>query len=444
MSGERVHVLSPRTWGEFGNYLAATRFTAVLRDQLPGAEVTLLTAESLLPWVGDVGARIRDITLQSPDTATRTRRYQALMAELAAEWPAGCEAGAAPPPGARALDGLVGHLRTHRPDLVVGAKPFVARLCLAAANAAAHADGRPRPRVAAHVTNPGLLGLDVHRSACLDLTFVGFEWARTLLVDQVGAPQDRVRTVGPLVAQHELGNFLTGPQGTGGDTGAAGTGDGARTGGDDGDASGTAPRPGAERPEVIVFSNRGGDTYLRAVEHLARRQADVDLVFVGYGDEDTTRRAAALAAEAGEAGRNWRFHTRLRQAEYFAYIDGAARRPHSFLVSKAGPATVLEAAYFGIPVLTLDSGLPMEAWVPGLVRDQRLGRCCRTGPELLSALDAWLDRPETVAEHRRHALAYARTALDQDAVGRRIGQAVRDLLRHDRAPRTTVASGEPL
>ncbi|MFE7120923.1 Moenomycin biosynthesis protein MoeGT1, partial [Streptomyces sp. NPDC057654] len=155
MSGERVHVLSPRTWGEFGNYLAATRFTTVLRERLPDAEVTLLTAESLLPWVGDVGARIREITLQSPDTATRTRRYQALMAELAAEWPAGCEAGAAPPPGARPLDGLVDHLRTHRPDLVVGAKPFIARLSLAAANAAARADGRPRPRVAAHVTNPG-------------------------------------------------------------------------------------------------------------------------------------------------------------------------------------------------------------------------------------------------------------------------------------------------
>ncbi|MFE7122189.1 glycosyltransferase, partial [Streptomyces sp. NPDC057654] len=274
--------------------------------------------------------------------------------------------------------------------------------------------------------------LDVHRSACLDLTFVGFEWARTLLVDQAGAPPDRVRTVGPLVAQHELGNFLTGPRGNG-DTGAVETGDAVPS---------TAPDAG--RPEVIIFSNRGGDTYLRAVEHLARRQADVDLVFVGYGDEDTTRRAAALTAEAGETGRNWRFHTRLRQEEYFAYIDGAARRPHSFLVSKAGPATVLEAAYFGIPVLTLDSGLPMEAWVPGLVRDQRLGRCCRTGPELLGALDAWLDRPETVAEHRRHALAYARTALDQDAVGRRIEQAVRDLLRHDGAPRTTVATGEPL
>ncbi|MDX3852341.1 Moenomycin biosynthesis protein MoeGT1 [Streptomyces sp. AK02-01A] len=401
MPSERVHVLSPKTWGEFGNFLAATRFSRALRGALD-VEVTLLEAETFLPWLGDIGAQIRTISLESPDTATRTERYLALMSRLQQRFPKGFETDPGPE-HASALTGLVKHLRETGPELVVGTKGFVARLCVAASRLAG-----VRTAVAHHLTNPGLLDLPLHRSPHPDLTLVGFPWAKDRLVAEEGADPDRIRTVGPLVAQHDLSDFMT-------------DGSGPRTSEPWGERTG-----GENRPKVIVFCNRGGETYLRVLEHIARHHPATDLVFVGYDDPALARRAAA-AASGARLG-DWRFHSRLTQAEYFDYISQASKSPHGLLISKAGPNTTLEAAYFGIPVLMLESGLPMESWVPGLIRDHRLGAACASPEELLSAVDDWLGHPATIERHQRAALSFADTVLDQEAVVRRIGAAVRTLL----------------
>ncbi|MFI9202959.1 Moenomycin biosynthesis protein MoeGT1 [Streptomyces sp. NPDC053048] len=417
MSVPRIHVISPRTWGEFGNYLAATRFARVLEEHLD-AEVSLWEAESMLPWVGDIGARIRDITLTSPTPATRTERYLALMDELAKDWPRDVEV--APLAGTereRRLEGMAGHFRKHAPDLVVGTKGFISRLCVAAVRLA----GGRVPPVVHQVTNPGLLELPLHRTRHPDLTLVGFDWARTRLIADEGADPRRVRTVGPLVARHDLKGFLTEP--------VPPHRAPARPAADEPAAEpavewGDPAAP--ERPRLIVFSNRGGEDYLRIVARLAERDADIDLVFVGYGDVETTRRAAALAR--GGNARRWRFHQRLTQPEYFEYIARAARSPHAFLVSKAGPATTLEAAWFGIPVLMLESGLPMESWVPHLIRDEGLGQCHRSVDDLVAGLAAWLEDPSAIAACKARATAYAGRALDQSATAARIARAVRDVL----------------
>lgn len=403
MPADHVQVLSPRTWGEFGNYLAATSFSRVLR-RVTDAEVTLLEAESLLPWLGDIGARIKAISLQSPDAATRTERYLALMRRLQRRFPPGFEADPAPEQAVR-LTRLVSHLRSTAPDAVVATKGFVARLCVAACRLAG-----VHTAVVHQVTNPGLLELGLHRSRYPDLTLVGFDWARRRLLAEVGGDPDRVRAVGPMVAQHDLRDFMTG--GPGADACDA--------------AWGGAP-DGPPRPKVIVFCNRGGDVYLRLVRHLAEHHPHIDLVFVGYDDPELARRAAVCAG-AGPGG-DWRFHNRLAQSEYFDYISRASASPHGLLVSKAGPNTTLEAAHFGIPVLMLESGLPMERWVPDLIRDHGLGRACTTPEELFAAADDWLTRPEVIERHKQAALAFAGTVLDQEAVAQRIGAAVRAVLK---------------
>jgi glycosyltransferase involved in cell wall biosynthesis len=391
-----VHVLSPRTWGEFGNYLAATRFSRALRSVID-AEVTLLEAEPILPWIGEAGAEIRTISLESPDAVVRNQRYMALMDRLQARFPEGFEAD--PTPAQRAdLEPLTRHLGRTAPDVVVGTKGFVARLCVAAVRLA----GTPT-RVVSHVTNPGLLQLPLHRSRYPDLTLVGFPRAKEHLVQAAGADPDRVRVVGPLVAQHDLQDFMTG------DSADADTG----PWGDDG---------GPDRPRVIIFSNRGGDTYPELVRRLADRHPGIDLVFVGYGDPELARRTAALGRP------HWRFHSVLNQREYFDYIRRASRSRYGLLISKAGPNTTLEAAYFGIPVLMLESGLPMEQWVPGLIDEEGLGRACATPGELFDTADDWLTRPSVIEGHKKAALAFADSVLDQDAVTERIGAAVRPLL----------------
>ncbi|MFE9681813.1 Moenomycin biosynthesis protein MoeGT1 [Streptomyces sp. NPDC002701] len=393
-----IQVLSPRTWGEFGNYLAATRFSRVLRDAVD-AEVTLLEAEPILPWLGEAGAEIRTISLESPDATVRTRRYMALMARLQERFPAGFEIDPSPEQIAE-LAPLTAHVRTTSPDVVVGTKGFVARLCVAAVRLAGTGT-----RVVSHVTNPGLLQLPLHRSPHPDLTLVGFAWAKDHLLARTGGDPDRVRVVGPLVAQHDLRDFMTSES-------AAPAGD--PWGGD----------TDSGRPCLIVFCNRGGDVYLELVHHIAVRHPDTDLVFVGYDDPALARRAAAGAERLA----HWRFHSRLTQAEYFDYIDRASKSPYGLLVSKAGPNTTLEAAYFGIPVLMLESGLPMEQWVPGLIHDHDLGRACATPEDLFRTVDDWLARPSAIEAHKEAAIGFAESVLDQAAVARRIGAAVRPLL----------------
>ncbi|GAB3110374.1 hypothetical protein GCM10027160_10510 [Streptomyces calidiresistens] len=393
-----IRVLSPRTWGEFGNYLAATRFSRVLRSVVD-AEVTLMEVEPILPWVGEVGGEIRSISLDSPDATVRNRRYMALMDRLRERFPEGFENN--PTPAQRAdIDPLARHLRTAAPDVVVGTKGFVARLCVAAVGMAGL-----RTRVISHVTNPGLLELPLHRSRYPDLTLVGFPRARERLLATVGGDPDRIAVVGPLVAQHDLRDFMTD------ESAASGTDSWKDTGGPD-------------RPRVIVFSNRGGETYPRLIRHLAGRHPGIDLVFVGYGDPDLARRTAAEAVGCD----HWRFHSVLTQSQYFDYIRHASRSRYGLLISKAGPNTTLEAAHFGIPVLMLDSGLPMERWVPGLIHEEGLGRACADPEDLLRTADEWLSRPSVIEAHKKSTMAFADSVLDQEAVAERIGAAVRPLL----------------
>jgi hypothetical protein len=394
MPRSQVQVLSPRTWGEFGNVLAATRFARALRDATD-AEVTLVEAESILPWLGDIGAEIRAITLASPDADTRSRRYLGLMDRLARRFPRGFEVDPDPSHCAQVAS-LVEHFRRTWPDVVVGTKGLISRLALLASRVSGGSQA-----VVNYVTNPGLLQLEVHRSAHFDMTLVPVSWAKELLLTDGGGPADRIRVVGLLVAQHDLRGFLT-------TDAARGSDEQVRWG-----------RPGSgSRPKVVVFSNRGGVAYPRILRHLADRHPEVDLVFIGYDDPDLAREAAAISVA------DWRIHVRLTQDQYFEYISQAARSDYAFLISKAGPNTTLEAAYFGIPVLMLESGLPMESWVPALIHDNGLGRCCAEVEELIDVLDDWLARPTTIAAYKRSAVQFGKTALDQQAVVERIRAAV--------------------
>ncbi|MFD0385573.1 hypothetical protein ACFQ2B_34495 [Streptomyces stramineus] len=79
-------------------------------------------------------------------------------------------------------------------------------------------------------------------------------------------------------------------------------------------------------------------------------------------------------------------------------------------------------------MLMLESGLPMEQWVPGLIHEHALGRACATPEDLFRTVDDWLTRPSAIETHKKAAIGFAESVLDQEAVARRIGAAVRPLL----------------
>jgi glycosyltransferase involved in cell wall biosynthesis len=221
-----------------------------------------------------------------------------------------------------------------------------------------------------------------------------------------GVAPTTVHVVGPLVAGRDMRPFV------------------GHTTTDSGQMSGwPAADDVCSRAKVIIFSNRGGDDYLRVLEHLSVRSDDVDVVFVGYDDPELVGRAMG-----GRPPARWRFHTRLTQAEYFRYLDEAGAAQGAFLISKSGPNTTLESAYFGIPVLMLESGLPMEAWVGGLIHDRGLGQCCDGADELISVLDTWLADPAYVQRHKNACQNFAVGTLNQTVTARRIGDLMRILL----------------
>lgn len=417
MSRRRVAVVAMRSWGEFGNRLAAERIRAVLIRQLPSVEISVWDAEDLVPKLEDAGREIRKITLGTRTVAQRSSRYMALMRRLARDFPPGFELR---PPAAFAfraeLAALSDRFDERRLDLVIGTKGLISRLCLAAVR-----NGRGRTNVANYVTNPGLLELSIHRSAHM-VSVVPFAWARSLLRAEPGFDPDRVVVTGPLIAEHELGGLIARP---------AADGDAAL---DNGPALDMDGRADPERPFVIVFCNRGGEPYLRVVRRLAAADTDIDLVFVGHRDEELTRAVRNIARDAGRD--RWRFHHGLSQAEYFGYVRRAARCRHSMLISKAGPNTVLEAVFHGIPVLALDSGLPIERWVRRLIEDEaKVGRWCRTTEELLSAVEQWLTRPALIADRKHNSRIYATSVLDQVKIAGRLRETVLALLERRPMPR---------
>lgn len=397
---KRILVLGMRTWGQFGNYLAATRLAHVLRDSMPETDVDLREAESFLPSLASIGAQIRDLTLESPDAAERSRRYLQLMEALKQRFPQGFEQD---DPNALAfsdeLEALAAHLREQRPDIVIGTKGVISRLLISALRMAGH-----RAHVVNHVTNEGLLRLPIHRVPDA-MNFVGFDSARAYAEEQLGYPADSLRVVGPLIAEHQLKDFLL-----------VADGEPARTPWRDaGDTSGNA--------KLIIFSNRGGQEYIELLRHLARHHARIDLVFVSYDDEALSQ----LASQLSECPAHWSYRSRLAQDEYFGYIHGAARAARSLLISKTGPNTTLEAAFFGIPVLSVDSGLPMEAWVPDLILEHGLGRSCRNMNELIATFDHWMTE-DKLPSIKRNAMTFAENHLDQKKVIDRIAGELRALL----------------
>ncbi len=396
----RARVLGARTWGALGNYLAADRYASVLRTRL-GWDVGLEPAEQHLPWVAQAGGRMAAIADAATSPDGLTAAYLALARELAAQVPPGAEVGAAP----LAVDvgALAADLRVDPPDVLVATKGVVARLAAAALREA----GLDVP-VVSHVTNPGLLTLPMHLARHADLVTVPFAADARLLVGTHGFDPRRVRVVGPLVAGSAVAAALAGPGG-GHDA-------------EPGRTTQEAPREQL-RPLVLVLCNRGGGAYVDLVARLARTGADVDLTFVSPRRPDV-----AEAARTAAGVPHWRFEAALPQSEYLDQVQRAARTPGSFLVTKAGPNTVLEAAMLGIPVLVAPSGLPMERWVPGLVEREGLGRAVPDARALADVAERWLTDPAPTHAARARAAAFARAHLDQDRIEAAVAAAVAPLL----------------
>ncbi len=382
MSARHVLVLAMRTWGELGNLLAAKTVANLIATRVADVEITVAAAEDSVDVFREAGERIRSLTLASRTPTERRTRYLALMSELEAQFPVDFEIARE---GDARLRTLARALESIEPSLVIATKGVAAR----AAVAATHLTCAPVP-VVNFVTNHGLLLLPIHRTRHVAAHVVQFPEACRRLA-RFGCAGPPVHMVGPLVAGHNLADALL-------------------SSAEGGHASAPSASSPDDVPRIVLFCNRGGEEYAALLRHLAIAHADVDVTVIAHKDPALLDVARAL--QASRPGLEWRLFDGLAQPQYFREIDRLARSRFPLIVTKSGPNTAVEAAFFGVPMLLIDSGLPMERWVGPWVRRQRLGEVVRGAGAALAAIDRLLQTPERIAAYAREVRAFGAAHLN--------------------------------
>ncbi|MFF3855588.1 hypothetical protein [Micromonospora sp. NPDC002575] len=403
-----VQVVSMRTWGELGNLLAGRTLAAALAAGLAEADVTVVEAETIFPQFAEAGAAIRELVAARLPADEVRAGYLRLMADFTGRLPAGLDDDPVPPATAERLASVVAHFTRTRPDLVIGTKGVITRLCHAALRVA----GLTAP-VVNYVTNEGLLRLPVHRAPHLPVHLVQFDRARDYLVREHGYRPERVVPVGRLLAQTQAAQVFEGAAVEGGD--------------------GFDPALTAAGTRILILSNRGGREYLDALERIARAHPDAALVFIAYNNPALAAEAAELLTELKTPA--WQTFDRLAQGDYLRYLSWLNAADAPLFISKTGPNSMLEGLYFGIPQLLVRSGLPMEEWVGPFLAEHGVGQGFDRMEELVEVAVRWVGDPAELPVRRRRAAALARTLLDPDEARRRTVAAVAAVL--DGAPPPT-------
>jgi UDP-N-acetylglucosamine:LPS N-acetylglucosamine transferase len=384
LAGRRILVASMTTWGEKGNWLSGAGLAATLRSRCPEGAVELVPAEELVPELAAVGKAIKSVTLESRGTRERFERYAGVLEGLEGSFPFGFE----DEPGlhegmAEKLARLVDYLKKFQPDVVIGTKGLICRLLLAAGRLA----GRPRP-VVNYVTNHGHFRFPVHRCPSAAIHLVRLPEGRPYLHETCGWALESIRVIGYLVAAQQL-QRLDRPSEP---VSEAGHGTGRA---------------------VIVVSNRGGEEYLDVLRRLLPYRDTIDVTFVALMDEPLGEAAREIVAQAGIT--SWRVAVHLTQEELFGLMERARARGTCLLVCKASPNSIFEAAYFGLPMFLVRTGLPMEEWGADLVVQEGVGWVADGIIDLLPQLEACLTDPRASAPVTACQRQFVAKYLDQSA-----------------------------
>jgi hypothetical protein len=372
----RIVIVAMASWGELGNILAARRLATCLNDVLD-ASIDVFKAEDIVPEFARIGARIEEIAKANVEWTTRLEQYRDSMRGLESVFYEGFETDHIVRGRLSSDIQRVGELiRTTKPDLLVGTKGLISRLLLAGL--------RHEPcgaDVVNYVTNEGLLEIPLHRSAAVPHHFVPFESGCQYLVHHHGYSRHQVTSVGRLIRSPSPATVTSYPQ--------------------------TPVR-------AVIFSNRGGDSYLKPLAVALKHKHQVGIVFLGYNDARLTALAEDMAAQAGSL--HCQISVRLDEQEYANCLGWLADGSLQLLVTKTGPNTMIEAAYFGVPQLLLNSGLPMEQWVAPFVERHGFGRGFDTMDQLTSVLEAWLAAPAEIITRHHAAKAFAAKCLNQEQI----------------------------
>lgn len=367
----RIEIFGLRTWGNLGNLLAARKLARRLETLLPGAGIRVLEGECFCAALAEFGAQIRELKETVSDPAELRSRYCALMDDALRRFPAESEMITGASLFDRDAVPLAEHFTESRPDIVIGAKGLLSRLCVKALRLASL-----QTPLINYVTNHGLISIPAHRSRGFTLNLVPFEQTKLALITAYGYREENVEVVGSLLSGEGLQNVIARDRFN--------------------DQAGVRTVDGRA---VILFANHAGFDYAQLLDDCSDVLARVDVILIAHQRPELLERVRALGSKLG--AHRWRVYDSLNQLQYFDEIAAATRSEHSFLISKSGPNTVLEAVSLGLPVLVHMSGLPMEDWVAELVARHGLGHACEGPGELAEQLRSWITSPVAATCKRR-------------------------------------------
>jgi hypothetical protein len=371
----KVSIVAMKTWGEVGNFLAGEKLRQHLIAELPALEVQLLAGESLFSSLARTGQDIRRLSDSANPLVDKRRDYVALMDSL--EHNIGQRAGSTEDAAATA------HLLEFRPDMVIAMKGVACRLLARAIQGSGS-----KPRLVSFITNPGLLDLEVHR--CVDADLVTLP-----LPPDVYPTPEFLQSAGRVVRLPPL----LGPRSFSSEYNA------------------TIAWDDPARATVLVLSNHGGQQMVDVARAALNHRLKPNVALVILRDRDSFESAQPLL-HSGTRGRFF-LSDKLEYSTYISIARQAARNAGSFLVSKTGPNTMLEAICAGLPVLLHKSWLPMESWVEGFVARLGIGEVGE--PHSMSrSVVRWLDEPAKIAAYATAVEAAARMIFPQDE--KRLGE----------------------
>lgn len=127
----------------------------------------------------------------------------------------------------------------------------------------------------------------------------------------------------------------------------------------------------------------------------------------------------------GPEGLRGRIDGALPVDEYLSRLDDLAQLERRAFVCKSAPSTVFEALARGIPVLAMDSGLPMETWVGELVADAGLGGFYRDMPALVAATERLVNGDDAlITTAKAQVPCFVRDVLGAFKTGSRVSRLI--------------------
>lgn len=330
----KIQIYAMRSWGELGNIHAAKNLARNL-IRIGIKDVSVTAADDLFERFNSIGQDIKKLTINSKDRYERFTAYCRLFDDLKKEFFEDFERETISNlPCNWNIHIMRDHISNCNADIIIGTKGVISRLCLAIVN-----NMIKKIPVFNYVTNHGLLELDIHRSKNIELNMVPFEESKKLLCEKYHYLTNRVKVVGPIIA------------------GAC-----------------AKRNTYTQKPHcILIFSNRGGKKYLDILKILIYKYKTIKFIFICQKDPSTL--SGAFRVKKQHNLKHVSILKGMDQKRYLKLIEKLRIKYNIIFISKNSPNAVLEIVSHSIPIIALNSGLPMENWVARLIEDYEIGFC---------------------------------------------------------------------